>query len=324
MTSRERVLCALSLGRPDVVPFAEQFVGSPLPQRLLGLPDEADYEPRTLAERMGNDVVKFSRLPPLYYERVPMRGGGTGIGPGLIRTRDDLRRLAIPDDDDWIANAKEFLRTQRGDRAAAGGTRLGLSPTLISMGLDSFSIALYEDRGLVEEVMDRYVAFAERTVQVFCELGFDLVWCFDDFACRSGPMFSPAVFRDLVAPRLKRATDRISVPWIFHSDGNLFPVLDDLLSLGMNGLHPIEPESMDLAEAKRALQGRACVIGNVSVDLLARGTPEQVHAAVEDCFAAGAPHGGYMISSGNSIPAYAKQENVEAMIRAVAELRDRY
>ena len=173
-------------------------------------------------------------------------------------------------------------------------------------------------------MLDRYVAFAERTVTVFCELGFDLVWCFDDFAHRTGPMFSPQVFRDLVLPRLRRAAERIEVPWIFHSDGNLFPVLDDLLSLGMSGLHPIEPEAMDLGETKRTLNGRACVIGNVSVDLLARGTPDEIRKAVETCMSAGAPGGGYMISSGNCIPAYAKFENAEAMIRTVAELRGRY
>jgi len=324
MTSRERVLCALSGGRPDIVPFAEQFVAGTIPQRLLGLPEDAKWEPKNLAERMGNDVVKFSRLPPMYYERVKMSDGNVGIGPGMIRTRDDLDKLIIPNDDDWIEDAKTFLKTQRGDRAAAGGTRLGLSATLNSMGLDNFSIALYDDPGLVEEILDRYVDFSERTVTVFCELGFDLVWCFDDFAHRTGPMFSPQVFRELVLPRLRRAADRIEIPWIFHSDGNLVSVLDDLLSLGMSGLHPIEPEAMDLGETKKALAGRACVIGNVSVDLLARGTPEQVYEAVERCMAVAAPGGGYMVSSGNCIPAYAKLENAEAMIRAISELRDRY
>ena len=98
----------------------------------------------------------------------------------------------------------------------------------------------------------------------------------------------------------------------------------DLLSLGMSGLHPIEPEAMDLGETKRALAGRACVIGNVSVDLLARGTPDEIRKAVETCMSVGAPGGGYMISSGNCIPAYARLENAEAMIRAVAELQGRY
>ena len=324
MSPRERFLCALSCGKPDVVPFAEQYVAGSIPTQLLGLPDGAPYEKKDLADRLDHDIVKFSHLPPLYYERVQKTDGTAGIGPGLIRTRDDLPKVDIPSDERWIADARQFLKTQRGDRAAVGATRLGISPVLISMGLDNFSIALYEDRALVEELVDRYVSFSERTVQVYGELGFDAIWCFDDFAYHTGPMFSPQVFRDLFVPRIKRATEKIHMPWIFHSDGNLFPVLDDLLSLGMSALHPIEPEAMDLAEAKRVLQGRACVIGNISVDLLARGAPEQIRKAVKDAMDAAAPGGGYVISSGNCIPAYAKIENVEALIRAVADFRRDY
>jgi len=321
VTPRERVLCALAGGTPEGVPFVEQFIGGTIGQQLLGLPPDAPVEPRTLAEAMGNDAVKFSHYPPLFYQRVPMPDGTEGIGPGLIRSRDDLPRVQMPSDETWIEKARRFLQTQRGGRAAFGGTRLGLSATLISMGLDNFSIALHEDRGLVEDVLDRYVKFSERTVEVFCELGFDGIWVFDDFAFKTGPMFSPAVLRDVVLPKLRVATGKISVPWIFHSDGNLFPVMDDLLTLGMSGIHPIEPEAMGLAEAKRVLKGRACVIGNISVSLLASGTAAQVRQAVHEAVAVGAPGGGFILSTGNCIPAYARIENVRAMLQTITELR---
>ena len=291
---------------------------------LMGIPADVGYEARELADAIGNDIVMIKRLPPLFYDRDQGRPGAHSIGPGLIRTRDDLPKMVFEEDDAWIAEARDFLRTQRGHRAAVAGTRLGISPTLLSMGLDGFSIALYEDRGLVEEVIDRYVAFSRRTVEVFGELGFDALWVFDDFAYKTGPMFSPEVFREVFVPRLQVTTEAIGIPWIFHSDGNLLPVLDDLLTLGMSGLHPVEPEAMDLAEAKKAVNGRACLIGNVSVGLLASGTPEEVEATVERTLDAGAPGGGYMFSSGNSIPSYAKVENVRAMISAFAAGRGRY
>jgi uroporphyrinogen decarboxylase len=321
MTPRERVLCALRRGTPDVVPFAEQFVGGTIPHQLLGIPAGQPFEPGRLADVMQNDVIKFSRYPPMYYERVPLEGGELGVGPGLIRTRSDLTLLQAPGNEAWIDDARRFLRTQVGDRASAGGTRLGISATLNSMGLDNFSIALYEDRGLIEEVLDYYVRFAKRTVEVFCELGFDFIWCFDDFAFKTGPMFSPEVLREFVVPRLRPATDAMGLPWVFHSDGNLFPVMDDLLGLGMAGIHPIEPEAMSLAEAKRVLQGRACVLGNIDVNLLAAGTPEQVRRAVHEAVEVGAPGGGYILTSGNCIPGYARIENVRALLDAAAEIR---
>ena len=322
MTSRERVLCALNCGTPDVVPFAEQSVGFPIQQRLLGRADDADVSPRELAEAIGNDIVKFKRYPPLYYERVTLGDSTPGIGPGMIHSRDDLAQVVMPEDDVWIDDAREFLRTQRGERAAVGALRLGISGVLISMGLEHFSMALYDDAGLIEELLERYARFGERTARVMQELGFDLLWCFDDFAYGTGPMFSPDVLRTLFLPRLRRVTEQIKVPWIFHSDGDLFPVLDDLLSLGMSGLHPIEPEAMDLSEVKRALAGRCCVIGNIGVDLLTRGTPDEVREAVRRAFAIGAPGGGYMISSGNSIPGTADLDNVREMVDTIAELRE--
>lgn len=323
MTPRERVLCALRGGTPDIVPFAEQLVAGNIGAQLLGLPETAVYRPSELARLMGNDIVKFSRNPPLFYQKITASTGASGFGPGLIRTRDDLDKLVMPQDETWIEKAREFLRNERGDRAAMGGTRLGISGTLVSMGIDPFSIMLYEDPDLVAEVLRRYNAFAKRTVQVFCELGFDIVWCFDDLACKTGPIFSPKVLRELVLPLVKPAADEIDVPWIFHSDGNIFPVMDDLLTLGMSGIHPIEPEAMDLGEAKRVLKGRACAIGNISVNTLAAGSPADVRRECEQCFAAGAPGGAYMISSGNGIPPYAKVENVREMVRAIAELQRR-
>lgn len=321
MTPRERFMCALHGGTPDVVPFAEQFVGGTIAQQLLGIPPDQPFEPGRLADVMRNDVIKFSHYPPLYYERVPMEGGEVGIGPGLIRTRDDLKQMVAPSNEEWIDKARRFLKTQVGERASAGGTRLGISATLNSMGLEGFSIAFYEDRGLVEEVLDFYLRFAKRAVDVFCDLGFDFIWCFDDFAYKTGPMFSPDTFRDFFVPRLKPVTDAIRIPWVFHSDGDLFPVMDDLLGLGMSGIHPIEPEAMSLAEAKRVLQGRACVLGNISVNLLASGTPDEVRRAVHEAVAVGAPGGGYVLTSGNCIPAYAKIENVRALLDAAAEVR---
>jgi uroporphyrinogen decarboxylase len=97
------------------------------------------------------------------------------------------------------------------------------------------------------------------------------------------------------------------------------PILDDILTLGMDGLHPIEPGPMDLAEVKRRYGDRVCIVGNVSVDALSASTPEQVRALVQKCISLAGPGGGYMISSANSIPSYARPENVRAMADAIRE-----
>lgn len=323
MTSRERVLCALRGGEPDRVPFAEPTVAANVARALLGRSDEAWCRQGELSARMGRDIVVFFCNPPFFVE---WQYGGSGAAGSarmvpLIRDERDLESMRFPDlDDALVARMRAFVAEEREDYAAVGASRLGLSAAIASMGTAEFCIRLIEAPDFVREVLRRYGEWVRGLFGLYAELGFDVVWVFDDFAFRSGPLFSPAILRDLILPALRPQAEAIELPWVFHSDGNLLPVLDDLLTLGMSGIHPIEPESMSLAETKRALAGRACAIGNVAVDTLSRGTPQQTRQAVRDAMAAGAPGGGYMISSSNSIPSYAQVENVQAMIDEIGRL----
>lgn len=146
-----------------------------------------------------------------------------------------------------------------------------------------------------------------------CAMGFDLVWTADDIAGKNGMLVSPKMFRERILPHIRRVAENISIPWIFHSDGNLSAVLDDLMDLGITGLHPIEPGAMDIREVKRRYGKRLCLIGNVDVHTLSAGTPADVEAEVTGLLRDVAPGGGYMLSSGNSVAAYCRIENVRTM-----------
>jgi uroporphyrinogen decarboxylase len=113
-----------------------------------------------------------------------------------------------------------------------------------------------------------------------CAIGFDLVWTADDIAFKSGLLLSPKMFRERILPHVRKVAERITVPWIFHSDGNLTAVLDDLVGLGIAGLHPVEPGAMDIRALKRRYGRRLCLIGNVDLNTLSAGTPAQVESEV--------------------------------------------
>ena len=74
---------------------------------------------------------------------------------------------------------------------------------------------------------------------------------------------------------------------------------------------------MDLGQVKRAYGDRVCLIGNVSVDALSTAEPREIEAIVRDCLKAAGEGGGYMVSSSNSIPDYARAENVRALAQAI-------
>ena len=76
---------------------------------------------------------------------------------------------------------------------------------------------------------------------------------------------------------------------------------------------------MSLKETKKQIGRRVCLVGNVSVDVLARGTVAQTRDEVKRCMHDGG-RSGYMISSSNSIPGYARPENVTAMAEEIKQL----
>lgn len=330
MTSRGRVTAALRREQPDRVPWCELAVDRDLARRLLGWgePRGEGYdmeahpysldEALALAESLGLDNLSYVLRAPVYAHKIPGKDGRLFYGDGRIRTRGDLPLLELPDPraDELYAGAAEFVR-HKGDYSAWFVTRIGIFPTTLSMGLETFSYALYEDRGLIETVLDKYVDWSVAVARRACELGFDVYVSTDDMAFRTGPFFSPEVFRDLVLPRYRRVAEHISIPWVLHSDGNMLPLMDDLLGLGIAGMHPFEKEAMDIVAVKRRYGDRLCVLGNVDLNILGMGTPRDVETEVRHLIDHVGPGGGYILSSGNSLAAYVRPENARAMSAAV-------
>jgi uroporphyrinogen decarboxylase len=318
MKPKERVMCALSGEQPDRVPFCEGNIAANIAQALSG--SDRPLTEREISDLTGRDVVVPILFPPYFADYGSGSDGQDYVTTGWIKTRRDLDKMVFPDPDDpaLYAGARQVLE-EKGDYATAAAIKLGVAPMLVSMGVDGFAFALKDDPPLVHEVLRRYVDWQLAVTRHLIDMGFDFLWCFDDIAYKTGPFCSPAAFREFMLPAMQRSAEAITIPWVFHSDGNLMPILDDILSLGPAGLHPIEPGPMDLAEVKAYCGDRVCIIGNVSVDRLSAGSPDEIRHIVRSCIATGGPGGGYMISSSNSIPSYARPENVQAMVDAIRE-----
>jgi uroporphyrinogen decarboxylase len=324
MTSRERVLCALRGGTPDRVPYCELGVDESIALRLLGRdewkPEEtAAGREKAVSRALGRDNICFSLRPPVAADRHVGEGNLLFYGEGWIKSRADLDRLQLPDPaaGTLYAPARECI-AEGEDFARCASCRLGISPTYLSMGQEFFSLALYDEPGLVDELLERFASWSAEVMKHVCAMGFDVVWTADDIAGKSGLLLSPKMFRERILPRVRKVAESITIPWIFHSDGNLTAVLDDLVDLGITGLHPVEPGAMDIRALKRRYGRRLCLIGNVDVNTLSAGTPAQVESEVRALFRDVAPEGGYILSSGNSLASYCRIENIRAMVDARA------
>ena len=99
----------------------------------------------------------------------------------------------------------------------------------------------------------------------------------------------------------------------------MYDVFDRIIECGVDTIHPIEPKAMDIAEVKQRYGDKLSMIGNVDVDLLARGTEEEIRQNVRSNIEKVGTSGGYIVGSGNSIPEYVKFENYVAMLNAAKE-----
>jgi uroporphyrinogen decarboxylase len=124
-----------------------------------------------------------------------------------------------------------------------------------------------------------------------------------DYCYNTGPFLSPDMFAELVTPYLKQqiaGQRELGFYTIKHTDGNIMPIVDQLVEANPHALHSLDPQGgVDIAEIKRMYGDRVCLIGNVNCGLLSSGTDEEVIESARYCIRHGMPGGGYIFSTSN-------------------------
>jgi len=193
----------------------------------------------------------------------------------------------------------------------------GLTHMYHQLGQELFSYLLVEQPGLVDEWAEALCAAELRRIECIADAELiPLALTADDIAYKTGPLFSPAWLRRVFMPRLKRLNDawhERGALCVFHSDGNLWPVMDDLIATGIDGLNPLETLAGMHPKALREAYPKLALTGGIDVSqLLTFGTPEEVR---ETCRAAIRDTGGrgYLMGSTTELHWDVKLENAVAM-----------
>lgn len=242
---------------------------------------------------------------------------------GPVKTAADLQHLHLPDPHAMLAPFRHW-RSQVRRRALVccipGPFKLSWS---LMGGMQHLLLAYALDRTFCLELARICTDFIVAILSAAIEAGADAVLLDGDIADNRGTLMSPDHYRRYLKPFhhecIAQARAR-GCPVIKHTDGNFWPVLDDLLEVGFDGLHPIQPQCMDIAVVKAHVAGRACLIGNIDcMHLLPCGTRAEVRAAVEATIREVAPGGGYVIASSNSIHPGCDAHNVLTLFRAARQ-----
>jgi uroporphyrinogen decarboxylase len=192
------------------------------------------------------------------------------------------------------------------------------------LGYEGLLMAIAEAPSLVSVLVAMSVDVNLAMAREIAARGVQIVYTTDDFAGDTGPLMSPEHFRALFYPglcRIMKGYKDLGLMVIKHTDGMIWPIVDMIVDSGIDCLDPIDPlAGMDLGEAKRVLGGRIALKGNVDCSrLMTLGSPEEVAEATRAALRVGAPGGGFILSSSNSIHSSVRPQNYMAMLRSLRE-----
>jgi uroporphyrinogen decarboxylase len=338
----ERYLTAIRRQEPDRVPNAELGIDPEVKDALLGRPvkslkDEIDFFLAAGYDFLLVDTdlyaapqIQQAILNPhentatTYSAHRQDRGWATGAAKAITSWKD-VEQFPWPKASELDYTIYDEVKRQMPDGMQAVTTFGHLFTSAWQlMGFENFCVALIEDPDLVQNIIDRLGG--ETMLLLENVLAHDCVGAIciqDDIAYTSGPMISPRLLRKIFFPWLKRVADiahAYNRPLLFHSDGDVSKVMEDIVAAGVDLLHPIEPKCMDIVAIKKAYGDRLALMGNVDLGYtLTRGTPDEVRQEVKHLIENVAPGGGYLLSSANSITNYVPLENYKAMLDATRE-----
>ncbi len=331
MNSYERVMTSLKFEEPDRVPIAEFVIDRKVYTALMP-------EARTQYDfdvKMGMDVLQARA----WYKIVSEQGSSFTDEWGIVYTRNVeavphpvkpaysdlgfLKDFKVPDPDlpERLDTLPQLVADHKGERAIAYALRAMFLWSANLVGLDNLLEYMYTEPRFVHDLFDTLVEAQTRLAVNAVRAGADIIVETDDVAFNTGPLMSPQMFDTFITPRLKRFADAVHEAggyFLKHTDGNIMKLVDSFIAAGADGLQSIDPiAGMSMGEMKQKYGKKLSLWGNIDCGgLLTDGSPEDVERAVIDCIRQGAPGGGFVLMSSNSIPHSAKPENYQALLDA--------
>jgi uroporphyrinogen decarboxylase len=187
------------------------------------------------------------------------------------------------------------------------------------MGYEALCFALYEQPELVEAIAGRIQSITVPVVRAMAQMDRVIgIWQGDDLGFKTSTLISPKHLRQYILPihrEIAAAAHRNGLPFLLHSCGNLSLIMEDLITdVNIDAKHSFEDAIEPVEKYYLQYGKRVAIIGGIDVDLLSRGTEEQVRQRTRKVLHSCAQGGGYILGSGNSITNYIPLKNFLAMV----------
>ena len=360
LTSRENFFLMLRHERPQRLPFdlpvtppVEDLIEQKTGTRDIVKAFDTDFrgcgarfpgDPakwRSAYEALGLQIPTNAEIDGAGCTHVPPPPGSTGkayhfremLHPlSVIEDVKQLEQLPWPDLDNPAAGdglPGRIAEIRRAGKVATASIECTLfEAAWYVRGMDNLFGDLIEENGIADWLLDWFTERSIRSARISAAAGVDVIGLGDDVGTQRGMMMSVDFWREHFKPRLKKVIDSIRaaqnehVYVRYHSDGDIRPIIDDLIEIGIDILNPIQPECMPVDEVVAKYKKDIAFWGIVGTQTtMPFGTTGDVRTVVADCARLAREGAAVIVSPTHVLEPDVPWENIEALVEAVHGVR---
>ncbi len=337
-------LAAMQNKRPDRMPIYEHhidpgFISKAINQPMIELLEGNTQDKKKYFKlfvdfwaNTGYDIVTFERGIPL---SCPGSGCLREHAPPVITSQQDIDNYPWDKISDmFFEQNKEYFELfaeevlKRDNIRAVGGPGYGIFETVQDLvSFEELCCFLYDEPEMVEDIFnkvtDLYIEIWGRFLKEYAE-PFCVCRMGDDLGFQSETLLPHDTIRKHIIPGYKKVVDLVHAtdrPFILHSCGKLFNIMEDLLATGIDAKHSNEDNIAPFHEWVIRYGDRICNLGGIDMNVLCLDTPEVIAQKVRKTIEQNIDFGGFALGCGNSIPDYIPVEGFYAMNKAANEYR---
>lgn len=353
MKHRERVLMALNHEKPDRCPMQISFTPE-FASRLrdnLGIIGADPHNPHgggnpyDLEMALGEDMLLTSvgwansyyqgesytdewgiEWRAQEYETPFGLGKYTEIASHPLAEDADIDSYRPPDPlrPELYDEAERVLKEHKDEYWIVGVTVTTIFETAWALrGLEPIMMDFVMDPDLAEGILQIPYQYHLTAAKKLVEMGVDMIWTGDDFGGQHAMVISPRLWRKFFKPKMAEFIASLKainpdVKVAYHSDGNVYKIIPELIEIGLDILNPIQPASMDPVQISQDFGDKLCFWGTIDEQYtLPFGSAAEVEAEVRQRLGTIGANGGLIIGPTHHVQLDTPMDNFWAMVNTI-------
>jgi uroporphyrinogen-III decarboxylase len=222
--------------------------------------------------------------------------------------------------------AERLIRDYKDEYWIVGVTVTTMFETAWALrGYEKTLVDLVANPDLIEQLFDIPATYHLTGAKKLVEMGVDMIWIGDDVGAQNRMLISPATWRRFFKPRMATFISALKginpdIKVAYHSDGNILPIIPDLIDIGLDILNPVQPRCMEPEALKKKYGDDLCFWGSIDEQYtLPFGTPAEVQREVVTRLRTLGKNGGLIIGPTHHVQLDTPLENFWAMVNAVTK-----